>query len=163
MDNSGSTFLPADPVTLSLIGRAYELRDVKFRFPESSSASNRSDVQASSGNIDVQPENSTTVNSGRHFEVVASFQLIWWNQDSSSRNKLSMWRPVVPPGMVYFGDIAVKGYVLKLCSLKDLCLVMWCLMFLKRTFQLKIYQNDVFFSRLFFNFDKHITPNKATV
>uniref|UniRef100_A0A6N2K527 PH domain-containing protein n=1 Tax=Salix viminalis TaxID=40686 RepID=A0A6N2K527_SALVM len=110
VDNSGGTFLPADPVTLSLIGRAYELRDVKFKFPESSSASNKSDVQASSGNIDVQPENSTTVNSGRHFEVVASFQLIWWNQDSSSRNKLSIWRPVVPPGMVYFGDIAVKGY-----------------------------------------------------
>ena len=113
MDNSVGTFLPADPVTLSLIGRAYELRDVKFGFLESSSASSGSDVQASpSGNVDIQPENSTTVNSGRCFEVVASFQLIWWNQSSSSRNKLSIWRPVVPHGMVYFGDIAVKGYVL---------------------------------------------------
>jgi vacuolar protein sorting-associated protein 13A/C len=113
VDNSVGTFLPADPVTLSLIGRAYELRDVKFGFLESSSASSGSDVQASpSGNVDIQPENSTTVNSGRGFEVVASFQLIWWNQGSSSRNKLSIWRPVVPHGMVYFGDIAVTGYVL---------------------------------------------------
>ncbi|KAJ7011238.1 hypothetical protein NC653_001613 [Populus alba x Populus x berolinensis] len=113
VDNSVGTFLPADPVTLSLIGRAYELRDVKFGFLESSSASSGSDVQASpSSNVDIQPENSTTVNSGRCFEVVASFQLIWWNQSSSSRNKLSIWRPVVPHGMVYFGDIAVKGYVL---------------------------------------------------
>lgn len=111
VDNSVGTFLPADPVTLSLLGRAYELRDVKFGFLESSSASSGSDVQASpSGNVDIQPENSTTVNSGRCFEVVASFQLIWWNQGSSSRNKLSIWRPVVPHGMVYFGDIAVTGY-----------------------------------------------------
>ncbi|KAJ4846821.1 hypothetical protein Tsubulata_004613 [Turnera subulata] len=113
VDNSVGTFLPADPTDLSIIGAAYELRHIKYGFPEFSPKESSSlDVQPpSSSHVDmIQSEASGPVNSGRRFEAVASFQLIWWNQASNSRKKLSIWRPVVPQGMVYFGDIAVKGY-----------------------------------------------------
>lgn len=117
MDNSAGTFLPADPTTLSFTGRAYELRLALFQFPGvSSETSKGSYIQQSSSGPDstVQSERSSTLNSGRCFGAVAiaSFTLIWWNQGSSSRKKLSIWRPIVPQGMVYFGDIAVKGYVM---------------------------------------------------
>ncbi|GMQ04543.1 hypothetical protein CsSME_00049923 [Camellia sinensis var. sinensis] len=58
----------------------------------------------------LQSDSTSTVNSGWRFEAVASFRLIWWNQGSGSRKKLSIWRPIVPEGMVYFGDISVQGY-----------------------------------------------------
>lgn len=67
---------------------------------------------SSFGNNTIESERSSTINSRRRFEAVASFQLIWWNQGSGSRKKLSIWRPVVSEGMVYFGDIAVQGYKL---------------------------------------------------
>lgn len=110
--NSAGSFLPADPRTLSFEGRAYELRLELLRVPEMSSKSlKRSDSQQSSSGRErnISSERSLALNSGRRFDSVASFQLIWWNQGSSSRNKLSLWRPLVPHGMVYFGDIAVKG------------------------------------------------------
>ncbi|KAL3499805.1 hypothetical protein ACH5RR_038898 [Cinchona calisaya] len=111
--NSVGTFLPADPTTMSLIGKAYELRHLVFGFPEiSSQTSKSSDIQAipSGHEQTIQSERSSTVNSARRFEAVATFRLIWWNQGTGSRKKLSIWRPIVPEGMVYFGDIAVKGY-----------------------------------------------------
>nr|GMC69380.1 uncharacterized protein LOC109152925 [Ipomoea batatas] len=61
----------------------------------------------------LQQELSSSVNSGRRFEAVATFRLIWWNQGSGSRKRLSIWRPIVPQGMVYFGDIAVQGWWLE--------------------------------------------------
>ncbi|KAK9266873.1 hypothetical protein L1049_027132 [Liquidambar formosana] len=113
VDNSVGTFLPADPASLSLTCRAYELRHIIFGFPEvPQNASKSSDVKAlPSGQIQtLQSDRSAAVNSGPRFEAVASFRLIWWNQGSSSRKKLSIWRPVVPQGMVYLGDIAVQGF-----------------------------------------------------
>ena len=115
MDNSLGTFLPAEPTTSRLLARAYELRHVIIGSPEVyPKASRSSDIQASpSGCVNNrQSESSTVVNSGRRFEAVASFRLVWWNRGSSSRKQLSIWRPVVPQGMVYFGDIAVQGYVI---------------------------------------------------
>lgn len=114
VDNSVGTFLPADPTTLSLIGKAYELRHIKYDFLKASpAASSRQDVQAPSSRYQaLQSDQYADANSNRRFEPVASFLLIWWNQGSSSRKRLSIWRPVVPDGMVYFGDIAVKGFVL---------------------------------------------------
>ncbi|XP_047340404.1 uncharacterized protein LOC124943990 [Impatiens glandulifera] len=111
VNNSLGNFLPADPSTLGLIGRAYELRHVYFGSP-SSKASKISEHENQSGHtpaVQLDSEGPSNVN-GQHFEVVASFHLIWWNQSSNSRKKLSIWRPIVPPGMVYFGDIAVQGY-----------------------------------------------------
>ncbi|GFZ15404.1 pleckstrin homology (PH) domain-containing protein [Actinidia rufa] len=112
VDNSFRTFLPAVPSTLSLVGRAYELRHILFGFPETSSASKSSydETFPSDHAQALQSERPSTVNSGRRFEAVATFRLIWWNQGSNSRKKLSIWCPIVPPGMVYFGDIAVLGY-----------------------------------------------------
>lgn len=113
VDNSVGTFLPADPITLNLMGKAYELRCIKYDFLKPPPAAlSSSDSHASSGRHHAsQFEQSAEANSSRRFEPVASFQLIWWNQGSHSRKKLSIWRPVVPTGMVYFGDIAVKGCV----------------------------------------------------
>ncbi|XP_050141691.1 uncharacterized protein LOC126617690 [Malus sylvestris] len=112
VDNSVGTFLPAAPNTSSVMGTAYDLRHMIFGFSEAPEKSSKPfDVQDTSAQShDVQPERLATVNSRRHYEAVASFQLIWWNQGSNSRKKLSIWRPVVPQGMVYFGDIAINGY-----------------------------------------------------
>ncbi|TYI15495.1 hypothetical protein ES332_A08G190100v1 [Gossypium tomentosum] len=113
VDNSLGTFLPAEPTTLRLLARAYELRYGILRSPEFyPKASRSSDIQASvSGRVSNQQSNRSTVaNSGRRFEAVASFRLVWWNRGSSSRKQISIWRPEIPLGMVYFGDIAVQGY-----------------------------------------------------
>lgn len=115
MDNSVGTFLPADVTTLSLTARAYELRFILLGISEDSpKASQNLDLKTLPSNHSqtIQPERAVAVHSGRRFEAVASFRLVWWNHGSSSRKKLSIWRPIVPPGMVYFGDIAVQGYVL---------------------------------------------------
>ncbi|PIN17888.1 hypothetical protein CDL12_09445 [Handroanthus impetiginosus] len=115
VDNAAGTFLPADSVTLSLTQRAYELRHLYFGVCRISHeklkrVENQASASASFGNEAIQSERSSIVNSRRRFEAVATFRLIWWNQGSGSRKKLSIWRPVVPEGMVYFGDIAVRGY-----------------------------------------------------
>lgn len=113
VDNSFGTFLPVDPISLSLMGKAYELRFVKYGYLMASpTAINSPDSFAhSGGHQTLQFDQSSDANSNRRLEPVASFQLIWWNQGSNARKKLSVWRPVVPMGMVYFGDIAVKGWV----------------------------------------------------
>lgn len=89
-----------------MIGGAYELCHLKFGLPEfSPKASKIHDTQTSPS------EKATSLKFSRRVEAVASFQLIWWNRNSSSRKKISVWRPVAPEGMFYFGDIAVKGYM----------------------------------------------------
>ncbi|KAE8055526.1 hypothetical protein FH972_012359 [Carpinus fangiana] len=113
VNNSVGTFLPADPAIFGLIAKAYDLRHMIFGLSEEfAKASESSDSQAfPSGHTQIQQSGrSSAINSGRRFEAVASFRLIWWNQGLNSRKKLSIWRPVVPQGMVYFGDIAVEGY-----------------------------------------------------
>ncbi|KAJ7944655.1 pleckstrin-likey (PH) domain-containing protein [Quillaja saponaria] len=112
VENSVGTFLPADAATCRLMGKAYELRHIKYGSPKISlTTAKSSDVQnPSGGNQILQADRSADVNSARRFEAVASFQLIWWNQGANSGKRLSMWRPVVPQGRIYFGDIAVKGY-----------------------------------------------------
>lgn len=115
IDNSLGTFLPGDPANFSLKAKAYDLRRMIFGLSEDfAKAPTSSDAQTSpSGHLhNQQSGRSISASSGRRFEAVASFRLIWWNQGSYSRKKLSIWRPVVPQGMVYFGDIAVKGCVI---------------------------------------------------
>lgn len=111
MNNSVGTFLPADPAIFGSTARAYDLRHIIFGLSEEfAKASKSSDSQASpSGHIQSQQSGRSTINPGQRFEAVASFRLIWSNQGSNSRKKLSIWRPVVPQGMVHFGDSAVEG------------------------------------------------------
>ncbi|CAN4127752.1 unnamed protein product [Withania somnifera] len=112
VDNSVGTFLPSDPTILKLCGRAYDLRHIFFGLPRDlSETSKSSETGALSGqNHAVQSAKSSTVNSGRRIEAIATFRLIWSNQGSGSGKELSIWRPNIPQGMVYFGDIAVQGY-----------------------------------------------------
>ncbi|KAF8032759.1 hypothetical protein BT93_D1608 [Corymbia citriodora subsp. variegata] len=108
--NSAGTFLPADPTT-GLLNAAYELRHLMFPIIDSPKAYKSPHAQASSSHIDTpQPQRSIGASSCRRFEVIADFELVWRNHGSNSGRKLSIWRPVVPQGMVYFGDIAVQGY-----------------------------------------------------
>lgn len=111
MDNSVGSFLPADPSTLKLVGRPYELRHILFGstgvLPKESSYM---DVRTTPDNMQpTRPQSLNSVNSGRQFEAVATFELIWWNRGSGSQKKVSIWRPIVSEGMAYFGDIAVSG------------------------------------------------------
>lgn len=111
VDNSVGSFLPADPSTLKLVGRPYELRHILFGstgvLPKESSYM---DVRTTPDNMQpTRPQSLNSVNSGRQFEAVATFELIWWNRGSGSQKKVSIWRPIVSEGMAYFGDIAVSG------------------------------------------------------
>lgn len=90
------------------VSGAYELRHIMFRFLDLSMAFETPKSHTSVENS--QQERSVSATSGHGFEAVDRFQLIWSNQGSSSRRRLSIWRPVVPPGMVYFGDVVVQGY-----------------------------------------------------
>lgn len=100
---------------MSPTARSYDLRHMTFGYLERSiKTSKRAAVQGNlqhSGHT-VQLERSEHLTSGRMFEAVASFRLIWWNQGMGSRKKLSIWRPVLQQGMVFLGDLAVQGYIM---------------------------------------------------
>lgn len=117
VDNAFGSFLPGDPASMSVDGNAYDLRHMLFDSADSSSktVSRRQD----SRNDFSQLERSE-LTSGRLFDAVASFKLIWSNSGTSSPKKLSIWRPMLSEGMFYFGDIAVNGYHLcdTVCHLK---------------------------------------------
>ncbi|XP_039123130.1 uncharacterized protein LOC120259563 isoform X5 [Dioscorea cayenensis subsp. rotundata] len=113
VENSFGSFLPADPIHTNVTAKPYDFRPIISSYSNSSThAARNSSSRENSQSHDraLMPEGSAFLNSGRLFEAVASFKLIWWNQGSASRRKLSVWRPIVPPGMVYLGDIAVQGY-----------------------------------------------------
>lgn len=125
MENSFGSFLPADPMVLRPTARAYDLRHMVFGYVEHpTKVSQRAAVQDNVQHFDhsVPLERSALLASGRIFEAVASFILIWWNQGTTSRKKLSIWRPVLQPGMVFLGDIAVAGYVIILLIDSDAAL-----------------------------------------
>ncbi|KAJ0970742.1 hypothetical protein J5N97_018701 [Dioscorea zingiberensis] len=113
VENSFGSFLPADPIHLNITAKPYDFRHIisatsDFSTDTTRSFSSRDNSQRHDHAL--QLERSAFLNSGRLFEAVASFKLIWWNQGSASRRKFSVWRPMVQPGMVYLGDIAVQGY-----------------------------------------------------
>lgn len=110
VENSFGSFLPADPEG---IGKAYDLRQMIFKDSDHATKVPKSTtIQGSAHNDDstLQLERPAFLASGRMFESVASFRLIWWNQGAASGKRLSIWRPVLQDGMVYLGDIAVQGY-----------------------------------------------------
>lgn len=115
VDNSFGSFLPANPNDKNLIGKAYELRHVhfgNFNFSTKDRSSNviyntRDYINGGGSHF----ERAGLVTSSRLFESVANFKLVWWNRGTSSRKKLSIWRPVFSPEMVFLGDIAIQGYI----------------------------------------------------
>ncbi|WVZ57683.1 hypothetical protein U9M48_008037 [Paspalum notatum var. saurae] len=107
VDNAFGSFLPGDPASMSVHGNACDLRHMLFNSADSSSKtiSRRQDSRNDASQLE-----RSTLTSGRLFEAVASFKLIWSNSGTSSPKKLSIWRPMLSEGMFYFGDIAVNGY-----------------------------------------------------
>ncbi|CAD6212089.1 unnamed protein product [Miscanthus lutarioriparius] len=107
IDNAFGSFLPGDPASMSVHGNAYDLRHMLFDSADSSSktVSRRQDSRNDSSQLE-----RSELTSGRLFDAVASFKLIWSNSATSSPKKLSIWRPMLSEGMFYFGDIAVNGY-----------------------------------------------------
>ncbi|XP_031502249.1 uncharacterized protein LOC116265643 [Nymphaea colorata] len=114
VNNSVGSFLPEDPTNKRLVGKAYELRHMLFsKHIESSTPSDIQHVQGLLPDDSICPldsERAAVPSSGRRYEVVGRFSLIWWNRESSPRKKISIWRPIVPQGMVFFGDIAMQNY-----------------------------------------------------
>ncbi|KAF8689392.1 hypothetical protein HU200_041935 [Digitaria exilis] len=106
-DNAFGSFLPGDPASMSMHGKAYDLRHMLFNSADSSS---KTISRRQNSRNDASQLERSALTSGRLFEAVASFRLIWSNSGSSSPKKLSIWRPMLSEGMFYFGDIAVNGY-----------------------------------------------------
>ncbi|KAK3153327.1 hypothetical protein QOZ80_2BG0170820 [Eleusine coracana subsp. coracana] len=105
--NAFGSFLPGDPASMSVHANAYDLRHMLFNSDNSSSKtiSRGQDIRNDASQLE-----RSTLTSGRLFEAVASFKLIWSNSGTPSPKKLSIWRPMLSEGMFYFGDIAVNGY-----------------------------------------------------
>ncbi|XP_078437793.1 pleckstrin homology (PH) domain-containing protein isoform X2 [Wolffia australiana] len=113
VDNSFGSVLPADPNSTISREKGYDLRRLCFGYPELiSKTSVASDMESNF----VLPEQTTEMEkdslqtSGGFFNHVSNFRLLWWNQGIAPIKKISIWRPVVPEGMAFFGDIAISGY-----------------------------------------------------
>ena len=89
---------------------AYDLRHMLFNSADSSSKN--SSKGKDSRNDDASQIERSALTSGRLFEAVASFKLVWSNDGMSAPKKLSVWRPMMSEGMFYFGDIALNGYII---------------------------------------------------
>lgn len=107
VDNAFGSFLPGDPASMSVHENAYDLRHMLFNSADSSSKTISRGKYTSNGASQIER---SALTSGRLFEAVASFKLIWSNSGTTSPKKLSIWRPMLSEGMFYFGDIAVNGY-----------------------------------------------------
>ncbi|XP_073352999.1 uncharacterized protein [Aegilops tauschii subsp. strangulata] len=108
VDNAFGTFLPGDPANVSVHPNAYDLRHMLFNSADSSSKN--SSKGKDSRNDDASQIERSALTSGRLFEAVASFKLVWSNDGMSAPKKLSVWRPMMSEEMFYFGDIALNGY-----------------------------------------------------
>lgn len=51
----------------------------------------------------------TATPSGRIYDHVARFKLVWWDKGSGSAKNVSIWRPIAPSGCAILGDMAVEG------------------------------------------------------
>lgn len=112
VDNCFGSFILEDSENLHLVGKAYDLRHMLFKFSSdpSRNASSGTHYQNSQRfSSSARIEGDTSFSSGRFLEVVESPKLVWWNNGASSRKRLSIWRPDVPSGTVFLGDIAIQG------------------------------------------------------
>lgn len=107
VDNAFGSFLPGDPASMGVQGNAYDLHHMLFN---SANSSSKTSSRGQDSQNDGSQQERSALTSGRLFEAVASFKLIWSNNGMSSPKKLSIWRPMLSEGMFYFGDIALNGY-----------------------------------------------------
>lgn len=120
VDNSAGSFFVVHDLNDSATMKAYELRHVTISqgFPRPQEKQPDEILAMSPSECMVEPhtgDSSTHVLSrslatGPHCETVACFKLIWWNKSDTSNRKISIWRPILPPGCVFAGDLAVNGY-----------------------------------------------------
>ena len=45
------------------------------------------------------------------YQTLSEFRLIWSSESNDSSGQISIWRPELPAGCTFVGDIAVQGYV----------------------------------------------------
>ncbi|CAM6084054.1 unnamed protein product [Calypogeia fissa] len=87
---------------------SFPVQETKPLTTKRSSLKQQSPLQGSPSAERINPLSG--LSSGRFYENVARFNLVWWDKNSGSRRGVSIWRPVVPSGCVILGDVAVEGY-----------------------------------------------------
>ncbi|PNT67930.1 hypothetical protein BRADI_3g33740v3 [Brachypodium distachyon] len=107
VDNAFGTFLPGDLVSVGVLGNVCDLRHMLF---DSADPSSKNSSRGKGSRNETPQVERSALTSGRLFEAVASFKLVWSNNGMSAPKKLSIWRPMMSEGMFYFGDIALNGY-----------------------------------------------------
>lgn len=112
VDNSVGSFFPGQSESGHPKWKAYDLRNVVFGYnQEYANPSMQKPVRGSDSKEEVMNlERSEPILSNQRYQSVAQFELVWWNRGNSAKKKVSIWRPIVPPGCFYVGDIAVPGY-----------------------------------------------------
>lgn len=112
VDNSVGSFVPRQSETGHPKWKSYDLRNVVFGYNhEYSNPSVQNPAHGSNSKEEVMNlETSEPILSSQRYQNVSQFELVWWNRGKSAKKKLSIWRPIVPPGCFYVGDIAVPGY-----------------------------------------------------
>lgn len=116
VDNSTGSFFTEGDSKLAKSFHPHELRHIIFSYESfpvqetkpsrlTESASNQQTLNHSSTGQSFAP----SLSSGRMFESIARFELVWWSKGSGSKKGISIWRPVVPSAYVILGDIAVEG------------------------------------------------------
>ena len=45
------------------------------------------------------------------YQTLSEFRLVWSSESNDSSGQISIWRPELPAGCTFVGDIAVQGYV----------------------------------------------------
>ncbi|KAL0446425.1 UNVERIFIED_CONTAM: hypothetical protein Slati_1770400 [Sesamum latifolium] len=129
VDNAAGAFLPADPATLSLTQRAYELRHLYFGFSEispeklNSSENEASTLAMTLSNRRVylsfymvfryEPPNACIVLQDSEgsdlYKAPSDFQLVGHIKKQRKTDSISFWMPQAPPGFVTLGCVACKG------------------------------------------------------
>lgn len=46
---------------------------------------------------------------GQLYETLSEFERVWSNGSNDSTGQISIWRPVLPQGCTFVGDLAVQG------------------------------------------------------
>ena len=95
--------------------RTYDFRYVVFGYnQECVNPSMRKPAHGSNGIEEVMKlESPEPILFSQRYQNVAKFELVWWNRGNSAKRKVSIWRPILPPGCFYVGDMAVPGYASK--------------------------------------------------